>query len=227
MTREHYDRLLQGLVERILAMGVTVEETIAGCIDALQRADAAAEQRLIEADNAIDTMRYEIEREALVLIATQQPLARDLRVVTAILTTATELERMGDYCEGIAELGLRMASEPIGMSLDEIRGMTEITQRQLRDVLLALRDRDLELAGTVWKADDEVDDLYQGVYRKILVDMVADPSKVRQGTYLLWIAHNVERMADRVTNIAERVAFIVTGDVAAFRAVLRAQTIPE
>lgn len=208
-------------------MGNLVADTMSAAVDALKRNDAAEEQRLIASDNAIDDMRYDIEREALVLIATQQPLARDLRAVSAVLTIATELERIGDYCEGIAELGLRMASEPVSLSLDEIHTMTDVTQRLLRKVLTALQNRDLDLAAEVWKADDQVDELYEAVYRKMIVDMIADPSKVRQGTYLLWIAHNIERMADRVTNIAERVAFIVTGNVAAFRAELVAQTFPE
>lgn len=227
MTRAHYDRQLEALDDHLMAMGNLVADTMSAAVDALKRNDAAEEQRLIASDNAIDDMRYDIEREALVLIATQQPLARDLRAVSAVLTIATELERIGDYCEGIAELGLRMASEPVSLSLDEIHTMTDVTQRLLRKVLTALQNRDLDLAAEVWKADDQVDELYEAVYRKMIVDMIADPSKVRQGTYLLWIAHNIERMADRVTNIAERVAFIVTGNVAAFRAELVAQTFPE
>jgi phosphate transport system protein len=226
MTREHYDRQLHELDDAILAMGDLVVDTIIACMSALESGDVLAAERLIEADNEIDDKRYDIENQALLLIATQQPLARDLRIVAAILTIATELERIGDYCEGIAKLTLRMVADPVAGSLPDIHSMAEITTRLLREALYAYRDRDLVLAGEVWKRDDEVDELYEQIYRDLIATMAADPGTVRRGTYLLWVAHNVERMADRVTNIAERVAFVVTGDVTAFRDHLHAQTLP-
>jgi phosphate transport system protein len=226
MTRVHYERLLAGLDDKILELGELVAATIAACVDALTRRDVSAAQLLIEGDNEIDRKRYEIERDALLLIATQQPLAGDLRAVAAILTIATELERIGDYCEGIAKLTLRIAAEPISVPTDGISSMAELTQQLLREVLEAFHRRDVEAAGRVWTRDDEVDELYAQIFRKLLTEMVDDKSKVRQGTYLLWVAHNLERMADRVTNIAERVAFVVSGDVADFRNRVRAQTLP-
>ncbi|MBV9281603.1 MAG: phosphate signaling complex protein PhoU [Chloroflexi bacterium] len=226
MTREHYDQQLRELDAAILQMGDLVADTIVACVDALEQRDIVKAKRLIEADNHIDEERYDVESQALLLIATQQPMASDVRTVTAILTIATELERIGDYCEGIAKLTLRMAAEPELAPLSDIRAMAEITPRLLREALQAYRDRDIERAGRVWRQDDEVDELYERVFREILGDMVADPTTVRRGTYLLWVAHNLERMADRVTNIAERVAFVVTGDVAAFRGALQAQSLP-
>jgi phosphate transport system protein len=226
LTREHYDAMLQQLDGEILEMGDLVIDTIGRCVQALKNLDADTAQQLIEADNLIDTRRYEIEKSALLLIATQQPLAGDLRSVAAILTIATELERIGDYCEGIAKLTLRMAAEPVTTTVAGIDHMAEITQRLLRQVLDAYRSRNVEEAGNVWSQDDEVDDLYEEVFRKMLMEMVKDPATIRRDTYLLWVAHNLERMADRVTNIAERVAFVVTGDVAEFRDRLRARTIP-
>lgn len=227
MPREHYDALLHHLDEQLLEMGEMVAKAVSGAVDALARHDVAAEQRLIEADNDIDAFRHEVEREALLLIATQQPLARDLRALAAILTIATELERIGDYAEGIAKLGLRMAAEPrVPISSALIARMTEITTRLLHDVLVAFRQRDLSLAAQAWKADDEVDELYEEAFATILNEMIADPAKIRLGTYFLWVAHNIERMADRVTNIAEQVAFIVSGDVAAFREELRSHNVP-
>lgn len=226
MTREHYLKLLQELDDQILGMGELVSSTIASSMDALEHRDVAHAQQLIEADNEIDEKRYDIENQALLLIATQQPLAGDLRVIAAILTIATELERIGDYCEGIAKLTLRMAAEPLFAPVSEIHSMAEITQTLLHMSLEAYRRRDLKAAAAVWMRDDEVDGLYEQVFRELLAEMVADPGTVRRGTYLLWIAHNLERMADRVTNIAERVAFVVTGDVATFRESLRAQTLP-
>jgi phosphate transport system protein len=226
MTREHYDRLLHELDDAILQMGALVSETISTCVAALEDRDVVRAKRLIEDDSLIDDRRYEIENQALLLIATQQPLASDLRTVAAILTIATELERIGDYCEGIAELSLRMATEPDLGPLTDIHAMAEITGRLLREVLKAYHDRDIEAAGAVWMQDDEVDALYARVFRELIGRMVADPLSVRRGTYLLWVAHNLERIADRVTNVAERVAFVVTGDVAAFRGRLEAQTLP-
>ena len=226
MTREHYAELLKQLDGEILAMGDLVVETIGMAVDALGRRDVELARHLIEADNEIDKKRYDIERDALLLIATQQPLAGDLRNIAAILTVATELERIADYGEGIARLTLRMASEPVVASIDEIRSMIDLTQRLLTEVLEAFRDRDLETAARVWSRDDEVDEIYEQVFRRLIAEMIENPSTVRAGTYLLWVAHNIERMADRVTNIAERVAFVVTGDVAAFRDSIRAQTLP-
>lgn len=226
MTREHYDQLLKDLDEAVLAMGDMVANTIAGCIRALERRDVVGARHLIQADNFIDEKRYEIETQALLLIATQQPLAGDLRNVAAILTVATELERIGDYCEGIAKLTLRMAAEPAMGDLGDIRSMAEIVPQLLREALVAFGDRDVEAAGRVWVRDDEVDSLYEQVFRQLLAEMVEDPTTVRQGTYLLWVAHNLERMADRITNIAERVAFVVTGNVAVFRERLEARMLP-
>jgi phosphate transport system protein len=226
MTREHYDLLLAQLDDQVLEMGDVVARTISTCMDALDRRDAALAQRVVEADDQIDNRRYEIERQALVLIATQQPAAGDLRTITAMLTIATELERIGDYSEGIAKLVLRMAAESLSGPLFTIHGMAELTQRLLREVLVAYKERDVAAAGQIWLQDDDVDDLYEQVFRKLLAGMVDDPSTVRLSTYLLWVAHNLERMADRVTNIAERVAFVVTGDVSAFRNDLAARSLP-
>ena len=226
MTREHYDELLRELDSQVLLMGDLVVRTVDQSIHALEHCDVTEAQRLIEADTDIDDKRYDIENQALLLIATQQPLARDLRTIAAILTIATELERIGDYCEGIAKLTLRMASEEVLGPLTDIQSMATLTTRLLHEVLQAYRDRDLAAAGKVWKQDDDVDQIYEQIYRSLIAAMVTNPGSVRKNTYLIWVAHNVERMADRVTNIAERVAFVVTGDISAFRQQLEAQTLP-
>lgn len=217
MTRAHYERSLAALRHRVLHMGGVVALSISSAMDALQRQDVGLAQNLIDADTAIDQQRHEIEREAFLLLATQQPTARDLRAVTALATIASELERIGDYSEGIAKLTLRMAAEPLRGSLSDIASMAAITQGLLSDILTALDTDDLTRAGEVWAKDDEVDDLYEHVFAIVIADMAADVSAVRRGTYVLWVAHKVERMADRVANIAEQVAFIATGDVAGFR----------
>ena len=157
MTREHYELLLRELDSQVLELGETVASTIAQSIDALENLDVDLAQQLIEADSQIDQRRYDIESQALLLIATQQPMAGDLRTVTAILTIATELERMGDYCEGIAKLTLRTASEPMAIPVTDVRVMALLTQSLLWTALEAYRDRDVEAAGQVWARDDEVD----------------------------------------------------------------------
>jgi phosphate transport system protein len=227
MTREHYQELLRGLDNAILEMGSEVCRTIGEAIDTLERQDVAGAQALKGRDTEIDGKRYDIEQDALLLIATQQPLAGDLRTVAAILTIATELERIGDYCEGIAKLTLRMAGESVDLPLTDIRTMANITQHLLQEVLQAYQNRDLHAAGLVWLQDTRVDDLYEEVFRHLLAEMVTDRKAVRRNTFLIWIAHNLERMADRVTNIAERIAFVVNGDVAGFRNELRATSVPE
>lgn len=226
MTRERYLELLQQLDDQVLSLGDLVASTISKSVRALECYDVAEAQRLIEADNQIDARRYEIENQALLLIATQQPLAGDLRTIAAILTIVTELERIGDYCEGIARLTLRMAAESVTGQLEDIQTMADITEELLRQALVAFRDRDVEAAGTVWQQDDEVDALYAQVFRKMVLNMTTDKTSVKLGTYLLWVAHNIERIADRVTNISERIAFVVNGDIGAFRERLRAETMP-
>src|SRR5437868_1459899 len=190
MTREHYAELLHKLDEQVLEMGELVATTIGRCVDTLESLDVAEAQRLIEADTEIDDRRYQIERQALLLIATQQPLAGDLRTVAAILTIATELERIGDYCEGIAKLTLRMAAEPVAAPLSDIRAMANRTAELLEAGLDAYRDRDVEAAGEVWSRDDEIDRLYGQVFRSLIAGMIADKTTIRGGTYLLWVAHN-------------------------------------
>lgn len=215
-TREHYDELLSELDGRVLALGDLVARAINTCIDALARPDLVGARAVIDEDSDIDQQRYLIEKDALLLIATQQPLAGDLRRLAAVMAIATELERIGDYCEGVATLAIRLGDEPLPDRYDEIRAMAKLTENLLRQVLAAYRDRDLEAAGDVWRRDDEVDDLYERVVRHMLTQMLEEPTTIRINTYLLWVAHNVERMSDRVGNLAERVAFVVTGNAAAF-----------
>lgn len=225
MIREHFQEQLQALDEQVMTMGDMVVEAIKGCNQALATMDAGLAQALIEADNAVDRKRREIENDAFVVMATQQPTARDLRDVVAILIIVNELERIGDYCEGIAKLVLRMAAEPV-KPLADIHAMAETVEGLVTGVMQVFLERDLEGAGRVWLQDDDVDELYNQVFRKQIFEMVSNPAYIRQGTYTTWIAHNFERMADRVTNIAERVAFVVTGDISGFREQLRASRPP-
>lgn len=226
MTRERYLSLLEELDRSVHEMGDLVLKTIADSVEALESRNVSQAQDLIEGDTRIDTKRHQIEEQAFLLIATQQPAASDLRFIMACSIVATELERIGDYCAGIAKLTLTMAQEPVATPPHDINAMSSITRDLLSQALTAFKNRDVEAAASVWARDDEVDHLYEATFRRQIDEMVADRKKIRSGTYMLWVAHNIERMADRVTNIAEDVAFVATGDVRSFRENIQAQSIP-
>lgn len=226
MTRTHYDDLLRQLDDAVLDLGGSVVEALTASMRVLEDQDLERATRLIEADTVIDRKRQQIEQDCLTIIATQQPAAGDLRTITGTLTIATELERIGDYCEGIAKITLRMAGEPLLSPFEEIQGMAVRTERSLREALRAFAERNIIRATAVWAGDDVVDSMYETVFRDLLARMAGDPTTVRRGTYLLWVAHNLERMADRATNIVESVAFIITGNPESFRSAALAQTLP-
>ena len=188
-----------------------VEKAVAKAITALKERDLEMSHLVVAEDDLIDRKRYQLEEQCVELIATQQPLARDLRVIISVLHISVELERMGDYAEGIAKISIMMGNEPPLKPLIDIPRMTEKATDMLRRSLDALVKRDAVAAEKVCYDDDEVDDLYDQVYRELLFFMLQDPRTVQRATYLLWVAHDLERLADRATNIAERVIFLVTG----------------
>ena len=211
MPRSDFDRHLRLLEDDILMLGSMVEKAIASSLDALQRRDFDAAQEVIDGDDHIDNKRFDIEDKCINLIATQQPLATDLRVIISLLHITQELERMGDYAEGVAKIGIRMGDEPPLKPLIDIPRMADKSASMLRRSLDALVNRDVVAAQVVLNDDDEVDALYDQVYRELLTYMIEDPHTIRRATYLIWVAHDLERIADRATNIAERVIFLVTG----------------
>ncbi len=211
--RERFDRELERLKDAILVLGSHVEEAIAAAVTALRERDSEGSRRVIAQDRVINESRFEIEADALTLIATQQPMARDLRVIAAVLDIASELERMGDYAKGIARITLMLDGRPFGAPLVELAGMASITRDMLHESLDAFARGDAVLAHAVPKRDDEVDALYNQIYRELIDAIVADPSRIDRANHLLWAAHNLERAADRVTNICERVIFSVTGEM--------------
>ena len=196
-----------------MTLGGMVEEAIAASVESLRRQDLEAAQRVIDRDRQINEQRFAIERDTLILIATQQPMAGDLRVLAAILEITTELERMGDYAKGIAKICLMIGKEPLLKPLIDIPRMAEKARDMLHRALDAFMRRDVEEARAIPKEDDEVDALYQQIYRELITYILADPHNIEQANYLLWAAHNLERTADRVTNICERVVFTVTGEM--------------
>ncbi len=213
MTRVTFERRLESLLNELLALGEMVEKAQLAAMDALKHRDFEASERIIAEDKAINQKRYDIEKEALVLIATQQPMATDLRVLASVLEIATELERMGDYAKGIASINLKIGDEPLMKPLIDLPRMTEKAVSMLRRALQAFVNRDVEAARRLIAEDDEVDALYDQVYRELITYILQDPRHISQATFLLWAAHNVERTADRVTNICERTIFVVTGEL--------------
>ena len=211
MPRETFERELQRLQDQTMALGSMVEEAIMASIDVLKRRDMEGSRRVIAQDRLVNERRFAIESDALVLIATQQPMAGDLRTIAAVLDITGELERIGDYAKGIAKINLMIGAGPLLKPLVDIPRMAEKTCDMLHRALDAFARRDTETALAIPTEDDEVDSLYNQVYRELITYILADPRVIEQANYLLWAAHNLERAADRVTNICERVIFTVTG----------------
>ncbi len=213
MTRETLDRKTQELLDEILVLGSMVEDAILNSVIALKQRDVEAARRIYDGDKEINKKRYEIENDTLILIATQQPMARDLRLMAAILEIAGELERMGDYAKGIAKINIRIGDEPLIKPLIDVPRMAEITADMLHRALGAFVANDLATTQNIPKEDDEVDVLYNQVYHELINIMIKDPSTIDNATYLLWVAHNLERTADRVINICERTLFVESGEL--------------
>jgi phosphate transport system protein len=211
MVRADFDRNLKALQDDLLAVGSMVEKAITKSMNALKNRDLEASRQVVEDDDLIDRRRFQLEDQCIDLIATQQPIAIDLRTLMAVLHIAVELERMGDYAEGIGKISLMMGDQPPLKPLVDIPRMADKATAMLQRSLDALVNRDADSALQVCKDDDEVDNLYDEVYRELLTYMIHDPKSIQRATYLLWVAHDLERIADRATNIGERVIFLVTG----------------
>ena len=213
MTRETFDEQLRSLEQDVLDMGKMVDQAIDLSVDALASRDIDLSRRVIKDDDTINQAQHDIEELCLVLIATQQPLASDLRVIFAVSSIATELERMADHAKGIGQIGVMMGPREPLKPLVDIPRMAAKGRWLLERELEAFMKRDVELARSLGSEDDEVDRLYDQVFRELLIFMMDDPRTITRATYLLWAAHNLERIADRAINIGERVVFMVSGGV--------------
>lgn len=213
MTRALFDQKLREMQDDVLIMGSMVEKAIQRSMDALRNRDAASSNAVIREDQAINAKRYEIEEKCIHTIALQQPMAADLRVLVAVLFIATELERMADHAEGIARINLMLGDEPLPQMLADISEMADKAGDMLRRALTAFVERDDRSARLICDEDDQIDTLYDASYQSLIQDMISTPSDVQRLTYLIWTCHNLERIADRVTNICERVIFMVTGQL--------------
>lgn len=209
--RTIFRKSLKNIQDEILVMGSMVTEDIDQCIEALKNRDLILANRLIENDVVINKKRFDIEEKCVKLINTQQPVASDLRIIIAALNIIVDMERIGDYAKSIARIAIEIGEEPPLKPLIDIPRMADKTTDMLRRSLKAYINLDADMARGIAKEDDEIDNLYDQVYRELLLLMVSDPRTITRATRLLWVAYNLERTGGRITNICERVVYLVTG----------------
>ncbi len=214
MPRQNLDHKIKDLLDHLLLLGSMVEQATLDAVQALKQRDLATAKEIYANDELINEERFAIEDETMTILATQQPImGRDLRVLASVLEVCTELERMGDYAKGIARIALIMGNQPPVKPLIDIPRMASIAVEMLHQALSAFVAADAEQARSIPQQDDEVDILYNQVNRELITYMIADPSTIDRANYLMWAAHNLERMADRVTNLCERTIYIATGEI--------------
>ena len=211
MLRSDYERDLSSLQADLREMATHVEQATRRALNALENQDLELAQQIIDEDDHIDRLQDALEDKCVTLMATQQPMAIDLRALMSAVHIGVELERMGDYAEGIAKICLRIGNQPLLKPLIDIPRMADLALTMLDESLQSHATRDEWLARKVCQNDDAVDDLYDQIYRELLTYMLQDPRNIERATYLLWVAHDLERIADRATNIAERVMWLVSG----------------
>jgi phosphate transport system protein len=209
--RTDYERNLKQLQDNVLAMGSMVEKAIGLSMESMKNRDVELAHRVVEDDALINTKRFEIEEDCIHITATQAPMARDLRIIVAVLNIIIDLERIGDHAAGNAKIAIMLGEEPPLKPLIDLPLMADKTMDMLHRALDAFIKRDADAARAITAEDDEVDALYDKIFHELLLFMADDPKTVNRATRLIWAAHNMERSADRVTNICERVVFVVTG----------------
>ena len=213
MTRAVFENKLAEVQEDMLVMAGMVQEAISQGVEALKTRNVEQARRVIANDIEINNKRYETEDKCIELISLQAPLASDLRTIIAVLHITVDLERMGDHAEGIAKIVLMLADEAPLKPYIDIPRMAQIAIEMMEGALEAYKQRDTALARRIIDRDDEVDELYDQLYRELLMFMIEERGTIQRATYLIWVAHNLERIADRVTNICERVVYLVEGKI--------------
>lgn len=213
MLRRTFEAEIQQVKDAVLLLGSLVEQSVLGAVEALKGRDLEAAKKILDGDQEINRLRFDIESQLMVLIATQQPMAHDLRLLASMFEISSELERMGDYAKGIAKINLRMGDAPLLKPLIDVPRMAQKGVDMLHRALTAFANEDVETARAIPWEDDEVDALYNQVYRELITMILGDPSAIERANWLLWVAHNLERFADRVTNICERTVFVATGEL--------------
>lgn len=215
-TRVTLDNKIKELNDAIIELGSKVEQAILGSVESLKERDLSRAREIYQGDEEINENRYEIEKQALITVATQQPMASDLRKLSSVIDVAGELERIGDYAKGIARITIRLGDQPALMELVKIPRMAELTADMLHRAIGAFVELDEEAGLSIPDEDDDVDLLYNEVYRDLLEIMFHDRQTIDRATFHLWVAHNLERAADRVTNICERTVFTTSGKMVEF-----------
>lgn len=215
--RATFEAELKYLKDELLLLGNLVEQQIQGAVESFKQRDPHLSRTIVEKDDKVNEKRYMLEEQVLITIATQQPMARDLRLLASILEIAGELERIGDYAKGIATINIRMGEEALLTPLVKIPMMAEKCSSMLHRAIQAFIQEDIEEANQIPREDDEVDRLYEEVYSSMMEKIVHDENAIQRANWILWVAHNLERVADRVTNICERTIFTVTGDMKEIR----------
>jgi phosphate transport system protein len=213
MPRETLDRQTHQLLDEVLLLGSMVELALLNSVDALKRRDIPTAEKIFRNDVLVNEKRYALENAVIIIIATQQPMAHDLRLLASVLETNIELERIGDYAKGIAKVITRLGDSDIPIPMREFTQMAERCGNMLHRALGAFIDENSALAREIVLEDDVVDDLYNKAYNAIVTSMIANPAIIDQANLLIWVAHNLERAADRVTNICERTVYIATGEL--------------
>ncbi len=213
MIRTNFEHALGQLQDEVLVMGSMVDKALRQAVDSLKRRDHRLAKYVIENDKEINRQRFIVEEQVLVVIATQQPVAHDLRTIAAILMIIGELERMGDHAKGIAHINNLLDEQPLVKPLIDLPRMADKCSSMLNSALDAFLRQDAEAARRIADCDDEIDILYDHIYQELLAIMLADATTVNRATYLLWAAHNLERFGDRITNICERIIFVATGEM--------------
>jgi phosphate transport system protein len=216
MPRETLDRRIQHLQNEILLLGSMVEEAVLNAVDALKRRDVDSAASLYDDDILINEKRFAIENAILILMATQQPIAHDLRLLAAMLEVSNELERMGDYAKGIAKVTMKLHQIDAPVPIQDISRMADLAVSMLHRALGAFINEDIKIARQIPAEDDVVDELYKKVYHQVVKAMIENPDIIDYANLSMWVAHNLERLADRVTNICERTIFIATGEMMEF-----------
>lgn len=211
--RETLDRAIDELLAEVIVQGDMVKDALFNAVNALKDQNISKAKVIYDGDRQINQKHFEIEEEVITLIATQQPMARDLRLLAAILEVTTELERMGDYAKGIARITIRIGEEDLLKPVESIPAMAMVCIDMLDRALKAFVERDADAARSIPDEDDQVDNFYNQIYRALMDHMISNPSNIDRANHLLWVAHNLERVADRVTNVCERIVFVVTGEI--------------
>lgn len=213
MTREAFERELHRLKDDVVRMGTRAGEAIHRAVEALKARDVAMAEQVIAEDDTIDALHFDLEQHCMRLLATQQPMAGDLRTIASVFAITIDLERMADHAEGVSRAVKRLGKEPLVKPLVDIPRMEVQVQEMIRDTLDAFRANDAELARRAAAKDDAVDDLRNHVLHDLLDIMIKDPQTVPRALELLIVARHLERAADHITNVCERVVYMVTGEL--------------